>query len=83
MQIEESVKGNTSNEKGLCIYNCGNIKERGMPNKRSRPYSLGLAIGLVLLDYIEFVMEILGRSTICQLPNSKPGGHGCTQSGRS
>ena len=54
-----------------------------MPDNRRRPYSLGLVIGLEVLDYIEFVMEILGCSTICQFPNSKFGGHGCTQFGRS
>jgi len=82
MEIEKSARGNKSNEKGLCIYNCGNIKE-SIPDKTSKPYSLGPVIWLELLDYIEFVMEILGRSTIFQFPNSKSEGHGCAQFGRS
>jgi len=34
MKIDESARGNTSNEKGLYIYNCGNIKEKDMPNRK-------------------------------------------------
>jgi len=34
MKIDESAKGNTSNQNGLCIYNYGNIKEKDMPNRK-------------------------------------------------
>jgi len=34
MKIDKSARGNASNEKGLFIYNCGNIKEKYMPNRK-------------------------------------------------
>jgi len=34
MKIDESARGNTSNGKVLCIYNCGNIEEKDMPNRK-------------------------------------------------
>ena len=34
MKIDESARGTTSNGKVLCIYNCGNIEEKDMPNRK-------------------------------------------------
>jgi len=83
MKIDESARGNTSNEMGCVFIIVGPLKKEVCLTKDADPKSLGLAIGLELLDYIEFFMEISGRSTICQFPNSKSVGHGCTQFGQS
>ena len=45
MKIDESARGNTSNEKGLCIYNCGNIKEKDMPKNCNGLETSGLLSG--------------------------------------